>query len=340
MTVRKTIALTLADAAFHRDNFSLFCELELDAGGPDSHMEIIGYTMGDLPAAERIWRAGCSIAPYSVGAAAAIWREWNIRRVLTEGGKLDDWVREHWRGLPIRRERRAVKSVPKLARCLREYARWAARGMARFASYDEAWESVRDEVTFFGRYATIKLLETLHRYCGLEPALGDIRPRGAWSPRLTLSYMYPEFDRELNGKSDSPEVLGFVNRLATDTFYRVRERVGDRLTYFKLEVLLCNYRQALERKYPGRVHDSELGLFKQAEVYWGADRLRRAVDFYGARAALFPRRCLGELRGWVGARDELNYGDLGYMWSDVLYDFCATKQRGDFTQPVRWEDGP
>ena len=110
-------------------------------------------------------------------------------------------------------------------------------------------------------------------------------------------------------------------------------RAGGQLDPFTFEVLLCNYRQALKSKYPGRGHDSELKYWHKARPYWEATG-RRSL-FLEARQALFDWRCLGEQAGWdPAARKELGdtWQKYGYFWSDLEYDFTRTT---DLAHPVR-----
>lgn len=331
MSKRHTISLTPEAAEFHRSNFAEFCRLELLAHGPDPHIAMVAAAADG----HGLWRAGCYINAYTFGGGAAVWTAWSTpASVLDDQEAFRQWVAANWAGIPMRRERRAVKSKPKFAECMLSYAGWMTSHFAFGMDYEQCWASVRGNVKYFGRYATIKLLETLHRMGAIPVAMQDIMPRGAWSPRLTLSYMWPEYDLELNSSSDAPAVLQLANTLALQARDLVQEHCGVLPTWFQVEVLLCNYRQAIERKYPGRAHDSEMGYYRKAEAYWGKDRL--AGDFWGVREALFPRTLLGEFGGWEGERKECcdTYLDRGYFWSDVLYDYEATVDRGDWAHPV------
>ena len=333
MSKHYTISLREQDAEFHRSNFAEFCRLELLAHGPDPHIAMVTAAANG----QGLWRAGCYINAYTFGGGAAIWTAWPTAwSVLNDPTQFKAWVADHWAGIPMRRERRAVKSKPKFAASMLSYAEWAVVSAPLLvgATYDMYWDSVRDLVKYFGRYATIKLLETLRRAGVIPVAMPDIRPRGAWSPRLTLSYMWPELDAVLNSPTNADWVLATANDHAALAMDLVKDHCGAELTCFQVEVLLCNYRQAIERKYPGRAHDSELGYYAKAERYWGKDVL--GEDFWDTRAHLFPHACLGEFGGWEGERVECcdTYLDHGYFWSDLLYDYAATANSGDWAHPV------
>ena len=329
----------------YREVFTDFCELELETGGPDHHIDMLVHGIGGdrgLTDKDLVWRAGCYIAPYVVATGAAIWSHWDAEGVLARPHEFRVWIRDNWSGLKLRRERRAVRSPAKLAKCLETYAWWvtdSANPILRDSEpcpYDEAWVSVDTGVMYFGRYATIKLLETIRRMTGGVSPLPDIRPGGAWSPRLTLSVLYPQHAALLVDGGSSRDTLHAINEIADTELYRLGMALGRPVSMFQLEVLLCNLRQAIERKYPGRPLDTELGYFHDVATYWGQDVLFGAIDFFGARGRLFPEHCLGELQGWSGPRDELGltYRDHNYFWSDTRYDYHASQN--DLARPV-WQ---
>lgn len=322
--------LTLSNAR-HRELFREFAQLELDTGGPDPHMAIMGdRTKSDEPVAAA-WAVGTYIIPYTVAGGQAISGDWTPPLARAGGYVIRSWVKQNWAGIPSRRERRAVWSVEKMSACIEGYANWLHYRFGDLLatnSYDEAW-AIGSEVPYFGRYATIKLLEGLHRYAGFKHAMPDIRPRGAWSPRLTLSLM--EDDPALKEEADSDT----VNYAAESFRLWVQQGLsGHQLDYFRYETLLCNYRQAIEGKYPGRPHDTELKYWRKGEAFWGP--LLDSGGFYAARERLFDHRFLGEKQGWTGPREELEATavDYGYFWSDKVYDYHAS--RHDLAHPVRW----
>jgi len=307
------------DASFHRQKFVEFAQMELDTGGPDPHMAIVGASgYKNMP-----WLIGCYVARYTVASAVALYhgRWWD-----------PTWHMEHTSGLPIRRERRAVYPIVKTIACLQGLDRWIQNDWPRVReapSYEFAWKQVVSKIPFFGRYASIKFLEGLHRYAGFPHAMPDIRPGGAWSPILTLNLMQLEPLPE-----KSPYLL--VNAVAEKWRLFVQSTlVGHELDYFRYETLLCNYRQALEGKYPGRPHDTELKYWIKAEYHWG-DELEKQLPFRETRARLFNPKLLGELRGWDGPREELEdtIVKYGYFWSDLKYDYQRSKDA--LVAPVPW----
>lgn len=300
----------------HRELFVKFAQMELDTGGPDPHMAIVGSAPAeyDMPLL-----LGFYVARYNVASAVALYHgAWQTSQ----------WWENHKAGLPIRRERRAVYSQRNMIACLNGITEWVQvewPKVQQAKNYEEAWKLV-SRIPFFGRYAMIKYLEGLRRYAGFPHAMPDIRSGGAWSPILTLQLLGYEFDETKRAS---------VNDAAAGWLYLVNEGlVGHELDYFRYETLLCNYRQALEGKYPGRPHDSELKLWLEAQAHWG-HQLERWFDFATTRHTLFDERLLGELRGWTGPRKELEDTIVkhGYFWSDLLYDYTHTT---DLSQPVAW----
>lgn len=328
MSSRHTLAKNAEEAEFYRQNFFEFTRLELATGGPDQHLDFSRWMGNDgVDDRELAWRAGCYINPYVVISSAVLWSAWSLDDVLADNN-LEDWLRQHWRGIPLRRERRAVRSPIKLAQCMREYATWVENELPGLVDrpYLELWESLGAHIKGFGRYASNKLCETFRRYGIMHEGMPDIRPAGAWSPRWTLSFLYPEHDELLNRGGDGQRALAQINEIAAGLLVELNERFEAPIDYFVMETLLCNYRQALEWRYPGRSHDSELAYYYKAEEYWGQEALAGMCDFFGTRLKLFPHECLGELHGWRAPRKELDetFTNHGYLWSDVEYDYSRT----------------
>ena len=316
----------------HWRAFVDFCRYETWAGGPDPHMAVIGHMIKNEPLAERVWRMGCYLSVFNVPTAEVIWRRWSQTDALNDRAGLENWLREHWAGIKLRRERRPVKAPHKLAECLSAYAAWMGIGWPaaqRAKTYDELFEAV-GRVRYAGRYATIKLCEGLRRYCDVGPAQDDLRPRGGKHPRLGLSYLYPQHRPILLGGDAKPN-LRFANELAIEVRARLID-AGLSLSHWSVEAMLCDYKQAFHsRQYPGRSQDSELAYWDAVNDYWNA-----GTEMFDARSAIFPREVLGELTGWTGVREELTtvLRDYGYTWSDALYDYNATLASGDFEHPV------
>ena len=322
----------------HWQYFVEFVRLERAVGGPDPHMVLVGHMSRDVSEMERLWRAGCYVGVYNVPAAEVIWRSWSWEGIVAQGPvDLTRWLRTHWSGIPTRRERRCVRSPEKLARFLLEYAAWIPTVWPeiRSSSYQEAWNRCQ-EVYAMGRYATMKLLEFWHRYCGFPQPMPDIRARGGMSPRQTLALLMPEHkDLFLD---DAASSVGKVEVLAEEARSNLRIQHGFDLDHFLFQVLLCDYRQSCEgqRQYPGRSHDSELDYRRVVEDHFGA---AVETEMLTARQQLFPAVALGErvVGGWTGVRKEL--GRVlrlhGYTWSDVKFSYPATK---DLAHPIMWEN--
>ena len=327
------------DPRTHRRAFREFVRYELLCGGPDPHMKLAQSIAGQLSAdlMQRAWFIGCYIGPYNVPTGEAIFADWSHPvRALHEPWDFEDWIRSNWSNLVLRRERRPVRSPRKFAEHMLDYADWLTRpggfeALARAESFEESIEIVR-QVRYNGRYATMKLYETLRRTCGLPKyEFTDIRPAGGWSPRLALSWLYPDDAVELNG-NDSAFNLTMAQWDAELLRYELKMG-GIDLDWFNLEVMLCDYKQAYDgRQYPGRAHDSELGHLRKVQAAF-PNTVFRTLN---TRSLLFPSWALGEVQGWEGRRDECSavLGEHGYTWSDAIYDYVRTRETGDFVNPV------
>lgn len=326
--------------------FQRFCALKVGVNGPDIHMKTaVAGTAAVEDENERVWRLMVYNNFCSTPPAAAIWARWSQEQVLNskEADHLESWVRAHWKGIPIRQNRRPVRSVPKLTRSLVSAAEWLASDYPSLGSmsYPEAWDSL-DKVWSWGRYVKIKFLETARSALGFEQLESPtIQSSGGWSPRKALALMWPGHAEVLTSKSSSKSVLAQVHAIADVT----RDFVGSgseaiRLSNYQLEALLCNFRQTLSTRktfYVGRTIDSELEYDRTVTNHFGEDPYLGTFDFYGARKIAFPVECLGEAMGWDGVRPVLS--DVlrlhGYVWSDTVYDFKGTT---DFANPRRWDD--
>jgi hypothetical protein len=320
----------------HNTMFTEFCRLELSTGGPDPQVEIIAQAgQGEQ---EKGWLAGCFIGPYTVGAAAALNAGTTRAKVLQDPAGLTTWIGRNWAGLPIRRERRAVWKIEKLSECLHSYAVWSEYTLPGliYASFDTVWDSLDKEVRYVGRYASMKLIEVLYRQNLLQNARQDsIVPDGAWSPRKTLGLLHPEDVAEFPGllTGNSVATLQRVNEVANTRRLTLNKDLNTTVSFFDYETMLCNYRQALKGKYPGRSHDRELAYYIKA--FSVSSQRDDSFPFAKIRRERFNNHCLGELNGWGGARKELEtiFDDHGYFWCDTVFDY---KNTADFANPVRW----
>jgi len=311
-----------------------FIRLETDLGGPDPHLATLGKMIEAEPQWERVWRIGCYAAGYNVPTGEAIWQEWSQGDVLGRPAEFAGWIAAHWAGMGLRRERRAVRTPEKFARCLVSYAAWMETAMTApwwtEPDFPRAWQEC-DRIYGMGRYVLLKLVEGLCRYGGARFVETDIRAAGGHSPREGLALLYPEHLSRLTSSDNSPLLVRWIEEVvAADARVRL-ERMTGPLDYFTLQVILCEYKKVQAgRQYPGRTHDTELRYLADAQRYW-----RNTSTMLAARRAIFPVQVLGEVQGWDGKREELSacLPDHGYLWSDLIFDYHATD---DLAAPARW----
>jgi hypothetical protein len=317
----------------HWRQMAEFCKAEMAVGGPDPHMKLIGHMSRECSWEERVWRGGCYVGVYNVPAAEKLWTFWSPDQVHARPAALATWLAEYWAGLPLRRERRSVKSPEKLAYFLQTFALWLAEDAKRTIGvgvpYETAWNSVQT-VYALGRYSAIKLLQYFYLFCEYPRPLYDIRAPGGWSPREALTLLFPERTAGLTG-DDSFENIVLSEATAITAQGRFAKEFGLALDFFHLQVLLCDYKQSWSgrRQYPGRSNDSELEYHGKVAARFGP-----STNMFTSRQALFPKEALGEIQGWAGVRKELGttLRDHGYTWSDMTYDYTKMK---DLDKPVR-----
>lgn len=336
MPVRHTLALTAEDTARFRAAFIDFARLELASGGPDHHVhEVADLCRSETcPPRDPAWFIGCYMGPYNIPGGVAIYDSWDRTSVRTDGPfPIEEWLRCHWAGIPIRRERRPCRSPKKMAVYLQSVAAWLD-DLDPDATYEELWRSL-DRVKYIGRYTGMKLLESLRRAGITEAEQPDVRAGkgGDWSPRLALSYLYPAHDEVLN-RDSSKAAAEEVECLAATVFPEYREKAGIPDMYH-FEVLLCDFKQAVDGKYyPGRPLDAELVQRAQASGYFGHSGATDAwlEILMKVRADRFPYEHLGEFADppWYDRRKELGttHELFGYWWSDLLFDYRATEDLG------------
>lgn len=321
----------------HMAALSEFVRLETEIGGPDPHLATLGEMMREVTDfKERVWRVGCYASGYNVPTAEAIWKAWPFERVLEDVDELPAWIATHWEGLGFRRERRAVRTRAKFARCLTSIAEWTAKADTydwwQEDDYESAWKS-SSEIYGLGRYVQLKFLEGLLRYCGGKFEPKDIRPVGGRTPRGTLALLYPQHGAALRG-NDSRENIEIANMCAAWAREEIAEKYGaPHLDYFRLQVCLCEGGKTfVGRQYVGSTTDSELKYHLKARAYWGDD-----TDLLRARATLFDDRVLGEKNGWWDKRQELGttWPRWGYYWTDLRHSYFQTR---DLARPVLWEE--
>ncbi len=318
-------------AEFHWKAFEDFARLELETGGPDVHMRLLEHVMADMTEIERVWFIGCYVGPYNVPTAEVFYRYVTPRDAMLHQYCTARWLEDNWQGFVIRKERRPVKSPRQMAEYLASYAAWMQDfdQIRRVATYDELWEKV-NEIRYVGRYAALKLCEVLKRYTSIKPGQTDMRPKGGWSPRIGLAYLYPEHKEQLFG-NDCKENLVLTNTLGEGVRKYLTHNLGRHIDHFHAEVFLCDYKQAWHgSQFPGKSNDSELQHYLRVQSYW--EMPSRLPE---ARLKLLDHRTLGELHGWSDVRKELGHvlKEHGYTWSDTLYDY---KRTVDLAHPVRW----
>lgn len=307
-----------------------FAKYECQAGGPDPHMVLSGEMSREESLQERIWRGGCYIAVYNSPYAEMIWKDWPWERVCKRPwDDLLKWLTKNFPRIETRRERRCVRRPEWMLEYLKGYHDFAL-GFAELSqkcnrSPEENFELVWDralQVPRLGRYVAIKLLEYYRRYCGLDIRHPDIRPVGGRSPREMLGYLWPDHP-QVAEDDDSPEVIALVNKLVLQTKNRLKDEFGVDLDMFKLQVMLCDYKQSWKgkRQYPGRSVDSEMAYALKMEEAWGS-----SSSIWSVRKEIFPHENLGELNGWSVVRKELGrvLVDYGYTWTDSLYDYQSS----------------
>ncbi len=315
----------------HWRHFHDFAHWERAVGGPDPQLDTLAAMVEDWELVDRAWACGLFAAAYCLGPAEAIWREFTPEQVVADEPRWTAWVAANWQGLPLRRERRAVRTPGKFARCVASYAKWLLDcdpSAGWFVQQDyEAGFAETAQVWGMGRYIQMKLMEALHR-CGVVVTRQDqLMAKGGWSPRTGLASLYPEDASWLTGGDDAATCARVEARAAE--LLEVLAAQGLELSWFHLQVFLCEYKQALRgKKYPGRSHDSELEYWRRSQAHFGGES-----GLLPARQRAFPAEVLGESSGmWMGVREdcERTLIDHGYMWTDLLYDYTATT---DFARP-------
>lgn len=310
-----------------------FAEFELAAGGPDPHMRYVGHMSMDSSYEERIWRAGVYVNVYNSPTAEVIWQHWPWQAVSRSYGAREQfagWLERHWKGLQLRRERRAVRTPVKLAKAFDSYIQFAQRvpqidrlipALNPVQAYNTWWANT-ESIYGFGRYARFKLIEYLSRYVLVNPVeMFDIRAAGGFSPRLTLADLKGR-DTMIQPYSNKPEHLSYSEYEATRALEFLRTAYDLDVGFYRLEVFLCDFRQSYEglRQYPGRSNDSELEYYYKVKDYWGSDYQSGLFDI---RRKLVPVFCRGEHNSWTGVRKELGtlFAETGVTWSDIQYHY-------------------
>lgn len=333
------------DADKHLRHFAEFCQGVMWAGGTTPHMLMTVKAMEGHDFRTALWRAGCYGFVYNYATAEVLWRNW--RPGEWKHDELVGWFQKHWKGIKLRKERKAVRSPEKLATNMRSYADWmdTVQDKAWFADeslsaqerYYQAFDDMCDNIKYYGRYIVIRLIEVFRRAYALDMPQPDLRPRDGDHPRKALALMYPEYIEELMGGNDE-DTISIVN----DVVEFAREDLWNLyhidVDYYTMQSLLCEYKQSVlsGRQYPGKSVDTALAYFSKVYDYWGEEEAAK-TEMWDIREAIFPHWILGEKQGWDGVRNVLGetLRTHGYTWSDKLFDYKATE---DFSKPV-WRNG-
>lgn len=303
------------------------------AGGTTPHVSMTVESMSRLnDPLEKLWFAGCYALTYNWPAAERLFLEWRPDWITHPDMLL--WLEEHWAGLPLRKERKAVFRKPFFAESAVSYVLLAKRLLALESwpdTYEGAFNYFCDNTRFMGRYIAIRWLEVMRRAFGTGWEMPDICADGGEHPRKALALIYPGYSEWLL-KGNSAVHLRIADAAARQCLLDLQLTYGLETNYYELQSLLCEYKQsALGRKqYPGKSIDTEQDYFDRVYKHWG----QRDSSFDDVRLKCFPTWALGELAGWHGVRPELGsvLADYGYTWSDAVYDYGKTT---DFSAPVK-----
>lgn len=350
--------------SWHWEKFAEFTAFKAEVKEPSPHMQMIGPLTDGSSFKDILWFTGLYANFYNIPSALAMWQDLPVSLaeefMVPESHAVEQWLSVNWAGLTTRTERRTVRSVPKMAECLRSYWRWMNEKLPIYLGpayanmdpseneslYDLIWKEAEHDLRYMGRYIIIRLMEGLHRFVGLQPYLYDIRSIGGWSPKRALGLLYPEH-LDLLLSPDTKENVQKVDEIAYATMERFATDYAVPMSPYVFAAMLCEYRVAYENRhqYPGWTLCQEPAHWYKIKPFWLKARGQLWVNeleqkFFGVRTALFPSRCLGELHGWSDKRSEprSSLRDFGYNWSDLHFNYWATKELGDWNRPVVWHD--
>jgi len=213
---------------------------------------------------------------------------------------LTEFLANYWDDLPVRPEMRSHRMLEKRVDCLRGFALYAIQDVWQMnVDYQFMWRDSIDRIPYYNRYMAIKYLEILRRTVRPDLIIPDMRAKGGWSPRKTLALLYPS-DAEILGNKErnGPEDVALTEMTAKLARAHLRD-MGVVVSMFQLQVLLCEYKEALAGGYyPGASLDEELDYMKLCSIKSANDRVLQA------RAEIFRPEHLGEISGWDGIRKE------------------------------------
>lgn len=322
----------------HKSMFAEYLRLSLTVGDPDSHVRLAGRLAKDIQNVnERAWFICLFACFYNVPSAVIIYAFWSLELVLKRPGEFSKWIEANWKGFIVTTERRTVRTPKKMLESLMSAAFWATQKFDNpDRDYEIWWLEIQEAIRHFGRYISIKFLETLYLGGVINTRLPDIRPIDGWSPRKTLAWLYPEY-ASFCLKGNEPLQIRGVNEVVNLVQKELKDNHGIEADMFDLEVILCTYRtlhESVTGAYPGHSQDKTLAQYHYHKAYWDEEYLTRILE---TRKEMFSPYVLGELQDWEGSRKELNrcHKEFSYMWVDTLYDYKATE---DLKNPVRRQD--
>lgn len=318
----------MVDHLLHLAEFIKGVEL---SGGTTPHVSMTVAAMAGIDdPLEKLWFAGCYALTYNWPTAERIWLEWRPE----DFNEIDFllWCEEHWAGIYLRKERKAVFRRPFFAESAASYLAFSRRLLEQPwpAAYEDAFSEFTTGCRYMGRYIGIRWMEVMRRAFDTEWLMPDIHADGGQHPRKALALVYPADAEALLGGNSKRE-LQITDNVAARCLLDLELEFNLKPTYYDLTSLLCEFKQAWfsRRHFPGKSLDSELVYYKKVTDYWGSE----GSAFYQLRADCFPSWSLGEESGWVGARPELGslIRDHGLVWSDAIYDYSKTT---DFAHPA------
>ena len=279
--------------------FISFCKEELSTGGPDPQITLlteIGNSQKASPV-DRVWLAGCYGAHHCIPSAYAVWDSFEAKEATIEN--LTPWLRDHWNSLPVRPEMRSHRMIEKRARCLSDFATYAIEESWKDATdYEYIWTDSISKIKYYNRYMAIKYLEFLRRMVSPQLSLNDLRAKNAWSPRRALALLWPSVEDLENEYDTRPEIIDQVESYFCKTKL-ILSKANVEVTSFQLQVMLCEFREALVGTYyPGASLDEELSYMKIASDDFELSPILEA------RSRIFDHQYLGELNGWDDVRKE------------------------------------
>lgn len=306
------------------DIFAEFVRTELSVGGPDCQLKLL-VSLGehhvdphDDPLVKRVWLNGCYAAHHCVPSGFAVWTHFPNPVVLATSGyeqeRLYKWLDENWKALPVRPEMRSHRMIEKRWACLIDFAAYAVEERWKTGSYDEIWKDSIGSVKYYNRYMAIKYLELLRMTARPDLILTDMRAKHGWSPRIMLGLLFPHVASVIADREDNSDyAIELTEDYASEALDILKSEYNIEISYFQLQVLSCNAREASKGTfYPGAGHDEEMDYIRLAEGKFDM------LPIWDRRENMFHHSLLGEKNDWFGIRKE-KYLEAKEKWNG-LYD--------------------